>query len=82
VDELLQYDAIIWATGEYWDDSISEEDAALLSKYVGLAVICSGRGLYRLRLGSHRFLTNVAHADYLTTARRVILNWPCRPSHC
>ena len=22
VDELLQYDAVIWTTGEYWDDSL------------------------------------------------------------
>jgi hypothetical protein len=71
VDELLEYDAVIWTTGDYWDDSISEEDAALLSKYieVGGNLILSGASI-GFDWDHTDFLTNVAHADYLDFAEQ------------
>lgn len=69
VDELLEYDAIIWATGDYWDDSVSEEDAALLSKYIELGgnLVLSGASI-GFDWDHTDFLTDVAHADYLDFA--------------
>jgi hypothetical protein len=69
VDELLEYDAVIWTTGDYWDDSIQEEDAALLSKYIELGgnLILSGASI-GFDWDHTEFLTKVAHADYLDFA--------------
>ncbi len=69
VDELLEYDAVIWATGDYWDDSISTEDAALLSKYIELGgnLLLSGASI-AFDWDHTDFLTKVAHVDYLTFA--------------
>jgi hypothetical protein len=71
VDQLLEYDAVIWTTGDYWDDSISEEDAALLSKYIEIGgnLILSGASI-GFDWDHTDFLTNVAHADYLTFAKQ------------
>ncbi|GAB4416084.1 MAG: hypothetical protein Fur0044_11260 [Anaerolineae bacterium] len=71
VDELLEYDAVVWSTGAYWDDSISEEDAALLSKYIELGgnLILSGASI-GFDWDHTDFLTQVAHADYLTFAKQ------------
>jgi hypothetical protein len=71
VDELLEYDAVVWSTGAYWDDSISEEDAALLSKYIELGgnLILSGASI-GFDWDHTDFLTHVAHADYLTFAEQ------------
>lgn len=69
LDQMLNYDAIIWTTGEYWDDSINEEDANLLSKYIELGgnLILSG-GSIGFDWDHTNFLTTVAHADYLDFA--------------
>jgi hypothetical protein len=69
VDELLEYDAVAWTTGDYWDDSISDEDAALLSKYIELGgnLILAGASI-GFDWDHTDFLSNVAHADYLTFA--------------
>lgn len=69
LDQLLDYDAIIWTTGDYWDDSISEEDANLLSKYIELGgnLILSGASI-GFDWDHTTFLTKVAHADYLDFA--------------
>src|SRR6185503_7230757 len=71
VDELLEYDAVAWTTGDYWDDSISDEDAALLSKYIELGgnLILAGASI-GFDWDHTDFLTNVAHADYLTFAKQ------------
>jgi hypothetical protein len=71
VDELLEYDAVIWTTGDYWDDSVSEEDAALLSRYieVGGNLILSGASI-GFDWDHTDFLTDVAHADYLDFAEQ------------
>ncbi len=71
VDELLEYDAVIWTTGDYWDDSINDEDAALLSKYieVGGNLILSGASI-GFDWDHTDFLTNVAHVDYLDFAEQ------------
>lgn len=74
VDQLLEYDAVIWTTGDYWDDSLNEEDAALLTKYVevGGNLILSGASI-AFDWDHTDFLTSVAHADYLTTGEQVDL---------
>lgn len=74
IDQLLEHDAIIWTTGDYWDDSIDEEDAALLAKYVevGGNLIMSGASI-AFDWDHTDFLTKVAHADYLNFAEQVDL---------
>jgi hypothetical protein len=74
IDELLEYDAIIWTTGDYWDDSIAAEDAALLTRYVefGGNLILSGASI-AFDWDHTEFLTEVAHADYLTFAEQIDL---------
>jgi hypothetical protein len=69
IDELLDFDAIIWSTGNYWDDSISEEDVALLTKYIELGgnLIISGASV-AFDWDHTDFLENVVHADYLNFA--------------
>ncbi len=71
VDELLEYDAVIWTTGDYWDDSISDEDAALLSKYIEIGgnLILAGASI-GFDWDHTDFLTQVAHADYLDLAEQ------------
>ncbi len=71
IDELLQYDAVIWTTGDFWDDSIGEEDAALLSEYVRLGgnLILSGASI-GFDWDHTDFLKDVAHADYLDFAEQ------------
>jgi hypothetical protein len=71
VDQLLEYDAIIWTTGDYWDDSVGEEDVALLTKYVELGgnLIMSGASI-AFDWDHTDFLTLVAHADYLDFAEQ------------
>lgn len=71
IDQLLEYDAVIWTTGDYWDDSISEEDTAMLSKYieVGGNLIMSGASI-AFDWDHTDFMTAVAHADYLDFAEQ------------
>lgn len=74
VDQLLEYDAIIWTTGDYWDDSIAEEDVALLMKYIELGgnLIMSGASI-AFDWDHTDFLQKVAHADYLDFAEQTDL---------
>ena len=74
VDQLLEYDAVVWTTGDYWDDSLNEEDAALLTRYVEMGgnLILSGASI-AFDWDHTDFLTNVAHADYQTTGEQVDL---------
>lgn len=69
LDQLLNYDAIIWTTGDYWDDSISQDDADVLSRYIELGgnLILSGASI-GFDWDHTSFLTQVAHADYLDFA--------------
>lgn len=71
VAQLLEYDAVIWTTGSYWDDSINDEAAALLSKYieVGGNLILAGASI-GFDWDHTDFLTQVAHADYLDFAEQ------------
>ncbi len=71
VDQLVEYDAIIWTTGDYWDDSIAEEDVALLMKYIELGgnLILSGASI-AFDWDHTDFLKKVAHADYLDFAEQ------------
>jgi len=71
LNELQQYDAIIWTTGDYWDDSIGEEDTQLLTEYIeaGGNLIMSGASI-GFDWDHTDFLTNIAHADYLTFAEQ------------
>jgi hypothetical protein len=71
VAQLLEYDAVIWTTGSYWDDSIDDEAAALLSKYIeaGGNLILSG-AFIGFDWDHTDFLTQVAHADYLDFAEQ------------
>ncbi len=71
IDDLLEYDAIIWTTGDYWDDSIGEEDAALLTKYIEIGgnLILSGASI-GFDWDHTEFLTKIAHADYLDFAEQ------------
>jgi hypothetical protein len=67
LDKLLEYDAIIWSTGDYWDDSIGQADAELLAEYrkVGGNLILSGASI-AFDWDHTDFLATVPHADYLT----------------
>jgi hypothetical protein len=71
IDQLLEYDAVIWSTGDYWDDSVSEEDAALLSKYieVGGNLVLAGASI-AFDWDHTDFLSHVAHADYISVAEQ------------
>ena len=65
INQLLEYDAVIWATGDYWDDSINAENAALLTKYVevGGNLILSGASI-AFDWDHTDFLSSVVHARY------------------
>ncbi len=69
--ELQEYDAVIWTTGDYWDDSIGSEDVELLTKYIeaGGNLVLSGASI-GFDWDHTDFLTNIAHADYLTFAEQ------------
>jgi len=71
LDQLLEYDVVIWTTGDYWDDSIDGEDATLLTKYIELGgnLIMSGASI-GFDWDHTEFLENVAHADYLDFAEQ------------
>lgn len=74
IDQLLEYDAIIWTTGNYWDDSISEEDVELLTEYkrLGGNLILDGASI-AFDWDHTDFLSDVAHADYLSTGEQTDL---------
>jgi hypothetical protein len=71
LDELQEYDAVIWTTGDYWDDSIEEADTELLTEYIetGGNLLLSGSSI-AFDWDHTDFLTTVAHADYLTFAKQ------------
>ncbi|MFQ5611687.1 MAG: hypothetical protein ACE5H9_06095 [Anaerolineae bacterium] len=66
LDKLQSSDAVIWSTGNYWDDSIGEEDTLLLTEYVlaGGNLVLSGASI-AFDWDHTQFLTDIAHADYL-----------------
>jgi hypothetical protein len=74
VDRLLNYDAVIWATGDYWDDSLSDDDVAAMSKYIELGgnLILAGASI-AFDWDHTDFLAKVAHADYLMMAEQTDL---------
>lgn len=74
IDQLLEYDAVIWSTGDYWDDSIAEEDSALLTKYieVGGNLILSGASI-AFDWDHTDFLAAVPHALYIDFAEQTDL---------
>lgn len=69
LDELLDYDAIIWSTGDYWDDSIGLADVELLTRYIELGgnLLLSGASI-GFDWDHTDFLTQIVHADYLDFA--------------
>jgi hypothetical protein len=69
LDELQEYDAVIWTTGDYWDDSIGVDDAETLTKYVeeGGNLIMSGASI-AFDWDHSEFLETIVHADYLDFA--------------
>ncbi|RME96902.1 MAG: hypothetical protein D6768_20940 [Chloroflexi bacterium] len=69
--ELQQYDAVIWTTGDYWDDSISAENAETLTAYIeaGGNLILSGASI-AFDWDHTDFLQNIVHADYQTFAEQ------------
>ncbi len=71
VDQLLEYDAVIWTTGDYWDDSIDKEDAVMLARYVELGgnLILSGASI-AFDWDHTDFMDKVVHADYLDFAEQ------------
>jgi hypothetical protein len=71
VDQLLEYDAVIWTTGDYWDDSIGKEDVVMLARYVELGgnLILSGASI-AFDWDHTDFLEKVVHADYLDFAEQ------------
>lgn len=66
LDDLQAVDAVIWTTGDFWDDAPDEEDAALLESYVeeGGNLLISG-GFIAFDWDHTSFIENVLHADYL-----------------
>ena len=66
LDELQQHDAVIWTTGDYWDDSINQEDVEVLTEYVtaGGNLILSGASI-AFDWDHTDFLSDIVHADYL-----------------
>jgi hypothetical protein len=71
LETLQKYDAVIWTTGDYWDDSIGAEDVALLTEYVraGGNLLLSGASI-SFDWDHTEFLTKVAHANYLDFAEQ------------
>lgn len=71
LDELQEYDAVVWTTGDYWDDSLDSDDADLLTNYIedGGNLILSGASI-AFDWDHTDFLENVVHADYLTFAEQ------------
>jgi len=71
LDELQEYDAIIWTTGDYWDDSLDEEAAELLTEYIaaGGNLLLSGASI-AFDWDHTDFLENIVHADYITVAEQ------------
>jgi hypothetical protein len=69
--ELQEYDAIIWTTGDYWDDSIGQDEANLLTEYIqaGGNLILSGASI-AFDWDHTEFLSKIVHADYLTFAEQ------------
>jgi hypothetical protein len=63
--EVLEYDALIWTTGDYWDDSIGAEGAQLLMQYVeaGGNLMMSGASI-AFDWEHTDFLSVVPHAQY------------------
>lgn len=66
LEELQQHDAVIWTTGDYWDDSINQEDVEVLTEYVtaGGNLILSGASI-AFDWDHTDFLGDIVHADYL-----------------
>jgi len=66
IDDLLEYDAIIWTTGDYWDDSLGADGAQSLLKYIELGgnLILSGASI-AFDWDHTDFLSMVPHAEYL-----------------
>lgn len=69
--ELQEYDAVVWATGDYWDDSIDEADVETLTEYIkfGGNLLISGASV-AFDWDHTDFLKNIVHADYLTAAEQ------------
>ena len=69
LNELQEYDAVVWSTGDYWDDSLDSGDAELLTQYIeeGGNLILSGASI-AFDWDHSEFLETIVHADYLTFA--------------
>jgi len=82
LETLQDYDAIIWTTGDYWDDSINQENAELLTEYVeaGGNLILSGASI-AFDWDHTDFLADVVHAEYMSFAelRDIELTLPAHP---
>jgi hypothetical protein len=66
LDDLQAVDAVIWTTGDFWDDAPDEEDAELLEEFIkkGGNLLISG-GFIAFDWDHTSFIEEVLHADYL-----------------
>jgi hypothetical protein len=71
LDELQEYDAVIWTTGDYWDDSIGLDDVETVTRYVeeGGNLVLSGASI-AFDWDHSEFLETIVHADYLDFAEQ------------
>jgi hypothetical protein len=67
LDDLQAVDAVIWTTGDFWDDAPDEEDAELLESFIkrGGNLLISG-GFIAFDWDHTSFIEEVLHADYLS----------------
>ncbi len=81
IDRLLEYDAVIWTTGDYWDDSINADNTTLLTNYVEMGgnLILSGASI-AFDWDHTDFLTSVLHAQYKGFAPQIDME-PALPDH-
>jgi hypothetical protein len=67
LDDLQAVDAVVWTTGDFWDDAPDEEDAELLESYIkkGGNLLITG-GFVAFDWDHTSFIEEVLHADYLS----------------
>jgi hypothetical protein len=65
--DLQAADAVVWTTGDFWDDAPDEKDAELLEKFIkrGGNLLISG-GFIAFDWDHTSFIEEVLHADYLS----------------
>jgi hypothetical protein len=71
LDELQEYDAVVWTSGDYWDDSIGSANVETLTEYIGAGgnLVLSGASI-AFDWDHTEFAKNIVHADYLDFAEQ------------